>query len=258
MTARPRAARETAFAAALGQAETPPPHGVAAPGGGPADRRFAVYRNNVVAGRVETLAAAFPGTATLVGEDFFHAAARAFAADTPPTSPLLFRYGAGLPDFLSRLPGLASYPYVADVARTEWARLQALHAADAAPLDPAALGAVPPDRLVAARLAPHPALAIVPSTFPVVSILRRALGEDATTGALPAGAEWAVVARPDMEVAAHAAEPASGRCLAALAAGRTIGEAAAEGEAAGPGFDLSGAIALALAAGAFARVDPPS
>ena len=54
-----------------------------------ATRRFAVHRNNVVAGLVKALEARFPAAEKIVGKEFFAAMARAFVLERPPRSPLL-------------------------------------------------------------------------------------------------------------------------------------------------------------------------
>ena len=77
--------------------------------------------------------------------------ARFHVRATPPTSPLLFEYGRDFPDFIARYEHARAMPWLADVARIERAWLDAYHAADAEPLAPAALAAIPPDRLAEPR-----------------------------------------------------------------------------------------------------------
>ena len=77
------------FAAALRDPAIPPPAGVVGPDGGPAPRRFAVYRNNVLVALGNALAGAFPAVGRIVGEEFFRAMARNYVLETPPTSPVL-------------------------------------------------------------------------------------------------------------------------------------------------------------------------
>lgn len=93
-------------------------------------RRLAVYRNNVVVSLVDALAQTFPVTLQLVGEAFFRAMAQVFVRHHPPRTRVLSHYGQGLPTFVAQFPPVASLPYLADVARLEWMRLQALHAGD--------------------------------------------------------------------------------------------------------------------------------
>lgn len=88
----------------------------------------AVYRNTALSGLCEALRASYPVTERVLGSAFFEQTALAFVRERPPTEPVLARYGAGFPDFLSMLPALVELPYVADLARLEWA-------VDQAPLD---------------------------------------------------------------------------------------------------------------------------
>ena len=151
------------FAAALRDPAIPPPAGVVGPDGGPAPRRFAVYRNNVLVALGNALAGAFPAVGRIVGEEFFRAMARNYVLETPPTSPVLLDYGVTFPDFIAGFEPAASLPYLPDVARLERAWREAYHAADAKPLGPADLAGIPPEDLPDAVFSLHPSLRIVPS-----------------------------------------------------------------------------------------------
>src|ERR1700756_5073683 len=59
--------------------------------------RFGVYRNNVIAGLINSLAARFPVTRKLLWDDAFHHVARHYIATEPPRSPVMFEYGDGFP-----------------------------------------------------------------------------------------------------------------------------------------------------------------
>lgn len=89
--------------------------------------RFNVYRNNYIVGLVGNLDAKFPVTKRLVGQEYFEALAKAFIAEWPPASPILASYGDSFADFVENFPPLSSLPYLSDVARIEWARIQALN-----------------------------------------------------------------------------------------------------------------------------------
>ena len=93
---------------------------------------FAVYRNTVLAGAVDALCANFPSVERLVGHDWMHGAAAAYAQLSPPDDPRLIRYGAGFPDFLDEQASAHGLPWLADVARLDfdWA------VAFSAPVDP--------------------------------------------------------------------------------------------------------------------------
>ena len=103
--------------------------------GRPAADRFAVYRNNVAHSLTEALGTTFAATKTALGDAPFRALALAHVREEPPTSPVLFTYGATFPDRLAD-------PALRDLARLEHARVQAFHAADAEPASLDALGAM--------------------------------------------------------------------------------------------------------------------
>ncbi len=101
---------------------------------GPADRGLQAYRDNAAALAVVALAAPYPTLQQLLGEAAFAGFARAFWRAQPPQQGDLGTWGADLPAFIEAEPALADEPYLADVARLEWALHLAERAADAAPL----------------------------------------------------------------------------------------------------------------------------
>jgi hypothetical protein len=150
----------TAFAAALLDPALPCPGRLRAWNGSDATRRFSVHRNNVVGSLVDALADTFPVVQALVGTEFFGAMAAGFVRAQPPRSPLMHRYGGELPAFIEGFAPARSLPYLSDVARLEFARVQACHAADAQPLTAELAGAVLASGVDLAALRPvlHPAL----------------------------------------------------------------------------------------------------
>ncbi|MGB0498665.1 MAG: DNA-binding domain-containing protein [Rubricella sp.] len=242
---------QTEFALAVLDPEAPLPRGLVRPDGADAPVRFAVYRNNVVTSLIEALAAGFPAVQALVGEEFFRAMAGVFVRAHPPTSPLMFLYGAALPAFIAGFPPARALPYLADVARLDFARREAFHAADAPPLDPGYLGSLAPDALEATRLAIHPATRTLRSDHPVLSIWQKAQGAEIP---LPKGGQEVLIARPAMTVTAHLLPPGGADFVEALR-DTPLGAAAAS---AGDWFDLPACLATCLAAGAFTRSEKPA
>lgn len=145
----------------------PVPAGLVARDPAEVERRFAVYRNNVAISLTEALASRFPVIRRLVGEAFFSAMARHYSETDRPKSPVLAEWGAGFAGFLEEFPPLASYPYLGDVARIEFARGRAFHAADRSPVDPEAVLGADPERV---RLVLHPSVTLVALAHPAVSI----------------------------------------------------------------------------------------
>lgn len=215
-----------------------------------ADGRLAVHRNNMKASLGAALAARFPVVLRLVGVEFFRAMAMVFVERHPPRSPVLAAYGAGFADFLDGFEPVADLPYLADVARVEWARHLAWHAADAPAISIEELTAVAPDRLDSVRFRLHPGATVVASIWPVISIWTtntfdeeiKPIGPDRT-------GESALVTRPGLEVFVNALPPGTGLLFEALSAGIALGEAVAQAERAA-GFDTAAALSLLFRSGA--------
>lgn len=242
-----------AFAAGLLDPGAGPPDAAAGPAGRPAGRRYDVYRNNVTAGLAGAIEAIYPAVAALAGADNVRAVAVAHVRATPPRSPLLFDYGRDFPAFLDSVAPPPFAGWLADVARLERLWLDAWHAADMAPLAPAALAALPAAILPSARLVAHPAAGLLASDYPVVALFE-AGRQGAPTPAIPGTSEDALVTRPHLDVTISRLPPGGHAFLDALAGGAPLAAAAESGLAAAPGFDAGATIALALAAGAWTAI----
>ena len=246
------AEQQRAFAAALLDPSLPVPAGLVDPEGRACPRRFAVYRNNVATALIEALETSFPAVRRLVGEAFFREAALRFAVAEPPGSPVLLEYGAGFPAFLELFGPAASLPYLPDVARIERAWVEAHHAEDATPLDPAALASVSPDRVGEIRFAMHPSLRTVRSRYPALTIWRMNVA-DGIPGpvALDAEGEDALVLRPEAEVCVRFIPPGGSNLLDALARGVPLGAATEAAMQDRADFDLASHLSGLLESGAF-------
>lgn len=211
-------------------------------------RRFAVYRNNVIVSLVDALADTFAVTQDLVGEAFFRAMARVFAYTNPPTSRLLVFYGETFPEFIERFPPAASLPYLADVARLEFLRVRAYHAADVAPVRSEDIVAVlaDEDKLPDLGLALHPSLAVLDSAGAVVSLwaVHQGVGDLATL--VPDVPETALVVRDGLDVEVMSIPRASGVFIKALKRGATLGDAMALAQRSDPDFDATLPLALLI------------
>jgi hypothetical protein len=233
------------FSRAMLETRLAPPPGLA-----PA-RRFSVHRNNLYASLTDALRARYPATLRLVGEDFFQGAASLFIEVSPPSTPVLIEYGEAFPAFLESFEPARGLPYLADVARLEWLRHAAFHAADRAPLTALGLAAVPPERAGAIVFAFHPSAGLIASPYPIVSIWEtNAYDDDVRPIGPELPGEAALVIRPELQVAVLRLDPAEYAFAAAVAAGETLAEATAKA-AAHEGFDLGPSLAKLLAAGAF-------
>ena len=211
-------------------------------------RRFAVYRNNVIVSLVDALADTFAVTQDLVGEAFFRAMARVFAYANPPTSRLLVFYGETFPDFIERIPPAASLPYLADVARLEFLRLRAYHAADVAPVRREDIVAVLADqeKLPDLGLALHPSLAVLDSAAAVVALWAAHQGIGALATLVPDVPETALIVRDGLDVEVMSIPRASGVFIAAVKRGATLGDAMAAAQSVDRDFDATLPLALLI------------
>src|SRR3989442_2002920 len=131
-----------------------------------ASARLAVYRHHALTSLTAALEATFPVVCRLVDRRFFGWLADSYVRAHPPAGPCLFEYGADLPEFIAAFPACAPLPWLADVARLEWAMNVALHAAAAVPLEPEALRTLPPAALPPLTLRLDPSVTLPASRWP--------------------------------------------------------------------------------------------
>lgn len=223
------------------------------------ERRFGVYRNNVKASLAAALGARFPAVERLVGAEFFTAMALVFIERHPPRSPVLAEYGARFADFLEEFDPARDLPYLPDVARLEWTRHLAFNAADARSVEIGQLAALPPERLGAAVLGLHPAMAVVASSWPIVSLwITNTQDETPQAPAANWAGEVALVTRPHLEVLVHRLPPGADRLVAELAQGLTLGTAADAASRAHGDFDLATTLSTLFGAGAVVNLSEGS
>lgn len=241
------------FAAALLDPDRGTPATVAGPNGKEARKRYNVYRNNVTVSLIDALAAVYPATVRLTGADFFRAMARLHVRETPPSSPLLFEYGRGFPDFIEAFEHARQMPWLADVARMERAWLDAYHAADAEPLPVQALASIPAARLAGTVVTPHPATRTVRSRYAAVTIFAANRTDGPIEPIDATGPEDGLITRPGLEVVVRHLPPGGAAFLGSLIGGETLGAASAAALSENREFDLPANIAGMLESGAFTQ-----
>jgi len=250
--------QESDFASALLAAELHCPQDLMAWNGSDPAQRFGVYRNNVMVSLLDALADTFAVTQELVGEEFFRAMARLHVQASPPQSPLLAFYGADFPDFIATFPPASGIAYLADVARLEYLRVLAYHAADATPLSAAEIGECLADAqfLSSLRLRLHPSLAVLASSAAVVSLWAAHQGVGDLAEVAPDCAETALVLRQGMAVEVMRIPAAAGCFIAAIRSGSRLGDAAEAAMALDEHFDLVDALGLLLHKSAITALIP--
>lgn len=97
--------------------------------------RIAVYRTGYVARLCDALRDDYPKVAIALG-DRFQPVVREYVAKYPSDQPSLRHFGRHLADFLEAHEVRAARPWLADLARLEWARVEACDAADRTAMHP--------------------------------------------------------------------------------------------------------------------------
>jgi hypothetical protein len=240
------------FVAALLDPEQDCPAELSSWNGADPSSRFAVYRNNVISSLVNALADSFPVVLQLVGDEFFRAMAQVHVHANPPRTRILAEYGEAFPAFIEGFPPASSLPYLADVARLEFLRIQAYHSADTAPLNAEQITTAlsQPDRLDGMTLELHPSAAVLSSNFAIVSLWAAHQGEMAIAQVDPLRAEHALVLRNRLDVEVMGIRHGAALFIQALRTGQCFGEAAEQALAIDPEFDLSHLLAHLISTGA--------
>jgi hypothetical protein len=216
------------------------------------EKRFNIHRNNVFVGLIDTLRARYPVVARLVGEEFFAATARHYAAAHPPHSPALFEYGGGFSDFLKTFEPARGLVYLSDVAALEWLRHEAYHAPDALPMKPEALAGISPEQIGGIVLRLHPSAGLLISDYPVFSIWETNSQDEEVRRIGPENAgEAALVLRPGLEVAVMRLGGGGDVFLKCIQEGACLAEAAQRAATSTARFALAEVFGALLAVGAF-------
>jgi hypothetical protein len=200
-------------------------------------RALQAYRAHAGALAERALTAAFPTVAQLVGEESFAALARALWSAQPPQRGDIGCWGEALPEFIAAAPQLAEEPYLADVARLDWAVHRAEQAAARSTASGLELLAEADPSTLRLRLAGG--VAPLRSAHPVVSIwhAHRSLAEDRFAPVREAFAtgrgENALVWRDGFKAAVSAVPEADACFMQSLIDGRSLALAL---DLAGPEF----------------------
>jgi hypothetical protein len=225
-----------------------------------AARGLQAYRANAGALAERALIAAFPTVAQLVGAESFAALARALWFAMPPQRGDIGTWGDALPGFIAAAAQLADEPYLADVARLDWAAHCAEQAGECGAVSGLErLAEADPAHLL---LRPAEGLALCRSAHPVASIwlAHRSEAAGRFAGVREAFAsgqgENVLVWRDGFKAAVRVLPEADARFMQALLDGQVLARAL---DAAGTGFDFAAWLAQALRQGRLQAVEahPP-
>lgn len=196
-------------------------------------RGLKAYQNNGHMLAVRSLLAAYPVLAQLLGTDSFASLSRALWHAHPPARGDLAQWGGDLAGFISASAQLADDPYLADVARVEWALHTCAGCADRA-AEPATFQLLVQHDSAALRLVLAPGCAVLQSAWPVASIViahlqvsvqtragLEAIGEKLRAGVAESAVVWRVGHQPQVREAVRG----EAQMLAVLLADRSLHDA---------------------------------
>lgn len=186
---------------------------------------FGVYRNAYWARLVESLGVDFPGLKALAGDQAFDRLARAYIARHPSQHPSIRWAGRKLADFLAIEIPYRDDPWLADMARFDWALAFAFDAPDAPAAGLADLAGVPPEFWGGMRLAFHPTLDVFRISTPVDEARPRLLEHADIAVDRQARCERAVMTwRIDFDVKFRGIDLLEHGALQAVQTGATFGD----------------------------------
>lgn len=197
--------------------------------GGQYERGLQAYQANGHALAERSLRAAFPVIDMMIGGNSFNALARDLWHQHPPVQGDLALWGEALASFLSTNAQLADVPYLADVARAEWALHRAAFAADAQP-DPTSFARLTVEDPETLTLSLAPGTCTVASPFPVASLVLAHLQsqpslEEAAARLRQGQAETALIWRQGMKPCLAACSSTAAMLVAQLLAGANLSSA---------------------------------
>ncbi|HEU4400685.1 MAG TPA: DNA-binding domain-containing protein [Candidatus Polarisedimenticolia bacterium] len=134
--------------------------------------RLDIYANMYFFRLHDCLREDYARVAAAIGSARFHNLITDYLLRHPSSHPSLRFLGERLPGFIAGHAILSEFPYLADLARLEWARADLFDAPDVTPIDREALARLPGDLAGEARLGLVPALALLRFDHEVVSIWR--------------------------------------------------------------------------------------
>jgi hypothetical protein len=229
---------QVGFAAALfdrGASRTAP--GIRANGLSPA-RRLDFYRTNVFENYRKALAGTYPALRAVLGAGCFDHLARDYAQRYPSRSGDVGAHGEHLAAFLERHPLAGDLPYLADLARLEWAIEECFYEADHVPIALEALARVAEEDYAELRFLLAPSCRLLASRFPVHRIWRMSMQTEAHTVVdLAEGGVQLLVRRQGYEVVAEPLAPGEHAMLDALRSGYGLAEALAYAQSVEAAFE---------------------
>jgi hypothetical protein len=184
-----------------------------------------IYREQFWLRHSASLVEDFPGLGGILGQADWERLVEEYLVAHPPESFSLRDLGDKLPAFVETCDWLPHRELCTDMARLEWAYVDAFDAAEAGALDAAKLAGMPEDAWETAQIVLAPAVRLLETRYPVAE-LRRALRTSTDPVPIPGPhAEHLVIHRTQGSLFFHPAPRGAFEILRALADGLPLGAA---------------------------------
>ncbi|MBV8742570.1 MAG: putative DNA-binding domain-containing protein [Sinobacteraceae bacterium] len=200
----------------------------------PVRTRLAIYGEGYQLRLAEALEHSFPTLLQLMGAEEFAVLAHSYIQRFPSVFRSVRYYGDQLPAFLAAepryaaIPFPAEMPFLAEMARWEWAMANVFDAADGTPIDINALTAVEPESWAQLRFAWSAALEVMTLCWNVAAIWK-SCSEGEAAAAVPAPTlleppgDW-LLWRKELQIYFRPLSATEAQTLAAARAGESFGE----------------------------------
>lgn len=188
-----------------------------------------IYRNNHRHAYTTVLRETFPVVEQLVGEAFFKAMALEYLRSNPPASRVIRTYGKNFPQFIAGFEPAGTLPFLANVARIEFSRLQIFHQQASPGMDPLLISQRLGENLDHIHFILSPALALIRTEDGAISIWRHHhqainTGEQKRLRLKPAK-EHLAFSRPDIRILDTPLDQDQFEILSALQDGQSLSSA---------------------------------
>ena len=211
--------------------------------------RLGIYRNHAAVTLEAALKATFPVVCRLVDERFFAYAVHEYLRGHPPRARCLVEYGDDFPDFLAGFQPCKDLPYLADVARFEWALHIAATLRERRPLRVDALAAIPAERAANVGFRLQPSVSYFASPWPIDAIWQANQEADVPPVDLASGRTTLEIRRADKAVAWRRLDPGTFSFRRALADRLVFAAAIAVATKKDPRFEATRALQRVFAEG---------
>lgn len=189
--------------------------------------RVSLYHYAYHARLVECLVDDYPAVQVALGHDVFEQLARRYIEQHPSTGPNLNWFGRAFAAFCPRQAAwLPQHRFASDLARLEWAMVEVIHSATAAPISMDALSGLPPEALADIRLEPSHSLRVLEFEYRVNPFMQATRRGETPEIPLPQWSATAVYRQGFRVWRMDLTRPMAG-VLSALMAGETLGDALA-------------------------------